>query len=49
VNRNNQLAVDDFNRKVNRYNSMLEQGKAQDRAVNQMVDDYNTKLRRDGR
>jgi len=46
LNRNSQFAVDDFNRKVNRYNSMLEQGRAQDRAVNQMVDDYNTKLRR---
>jgi hypothetical protein len=49
LNRNNQIAVDDFNRKVNRYNSMLEQGRAQDRAVNQLVDAYNTKLHRYGR
>ena len=34
LNRNSQFAMDDFNRKVNRYNSMLEQGRAQDRAVN---------------
>jgi len=38
--------VDDFNRKVNRYNSMLEQAKSQNRAVNQLVDDYNSKLHR---
>ena len=46
LNRNSRVAVDDFNRKVNRYNSMLEQAKSQNRAVNQLVDDYNSKLHR---
>ena len=41
--------MDAFNRKVNRYNSMLEQAKEQNRLVNQMVDNYNAKLRRSGR
>jgi hypothetical protein len=49
LNQNSQIAVDDFNRKVSRYNSMLEQGRSQDRAVNQLVGDYNTKLQRYGR
>lgn len=48
LNRNSQVAVDDFNRKVNRYNSMLEEAKSRERAVNQMVDDYNAKLRLNG-
>jgi hypothetical protein len=49
LDQTSQFAVDEFNRKVNRYNSMLEQARAQDRLVNQMVDEYNAKLRRYGR
>jgi hypothetical protein len=49
LSRGSQFAVDDFNRKVNRYNTLLEQQRARDRSVNQLVDDYNAKLRRYGR
>ena len=44
-----QFAVDGFNRKVERYNAKVEQGKSQNRSVNQMVDNYNAKLRQSGR
>ncbi len=40
----NPYSVDPFNEKVNRYNSLLEQVKAQERHVKEMIDDYNTKL-----
>jgi hypothetical protein len=44
-----QFAVDTFNRKVSRYNSLLEDVRSQNGRVNQMVDAYNDKLRRYGR
>lgn len=49
LDRTSQYAVDLFNEKVQRYNSKLEQSRAQTRLVNQMVDEYNTKLTRYGR
>jgi hypothetical protein len=49
LDQTSQFAVDAFNRKVNRYNSMLEQARGQDRLVNRMVDEYNAKLRRSRR
>jgi len=42
-----QYQVDAFNTKVGSYNSLLQQARAQEQVVNQMVDDYNAKLRRD--
>lgn len=45
LNRNDQFEVDRFNAKVNRYNRMVAQGKALDRAANQLVDEYNAKLK----
>lgn len=49
LNQRSQLAVDAFNRKVDRYNSMLELARQQDRMLNTMVDGYNEKVRRYGR
>jgi len=49
LNRNSQPEVDAFNLKVNRYNLLLEQQKARNRTVNQMVDDYNARLQLYGR
>jgi hypothetical protein len=46
LNQHSQSAVDDFNLKVHRYNSMLQQLRSQSQAFNQMVHDYNAKLRR---
>lgn len=42
-------AVNDYNRRVDRYNLMAEQAKEQEQTYNKMVDDYNAKLRRGGR
>lgn len=49
LDRTSEWQVDDFNRKVNAYNSLLERVRAQNRRVNQLVDSYNEKLRRHGR
>ena len=49
LDRSSQYAVDMFNQKVNRYNAMLEQQKALNGRVNQMVDAYNAKLQLYGR
>lgn len=49
LDRTSEWEVDDFNRKVNAYNSLLERVRAQNRRVNQLVDSYNEKLRRYGR
>jgi hypothetical protein len=43
-----QFAIDQFNAKVDSYNALLEKARAQDRIVNQMVEDYNAKLRKYG-
>ncbi|RJP42526.1 MAG: hypothetical protein C4547_00335 [Phycisphaerales bacterium] len=42
-------AVARFNEKIDRHNALLEDLRAQERLVNQMVDDFNSKLRRYGR
>jgi hypothetical protein len=44
LDRSSQFAVEAFNRKVARYNLMLEQQRAKDSAVSKMVDAYNAKL-----
>ena len=49
LDRTSQFSVDALNRKVSQHNSLLEQARAQDRLVNQMVADYNAKLQRHGR
>ena len=49
LDRTSQSDVDEFNRKVDAYNSLLERVRAQNRLVNQLVDSYNEKLRKYGR
>ncbi|MBN2594853.1 MAG: tetratricopeptide repeat protein [Sedimentisphaerales bacterium] len=49
VDTTNQFEVDKFNRKVERYNTMLEKARAQNRKLNQMIDSYNKKLQKHGR
>jgi hypothetical protein len=44
-----QFAVDEFNRKVNTHNRLLQTLRSQERLVNQMVTNYNDKLRKYGR
>jgi len=41
-----QVAIDQFNAKVDSYNALLEKAHAQDRLVNQMVENYNAKLQK---
>ncbi|MDC0294613.1 hypothetical protein OAK98_04375 [Mariniblastus sp.] len=48
LDRTSQYEVDDFNRKVSAYNSLLERVRGQNRRVNQLVDSYNEKLRSSG-
>ena len=49
LDQTSQSDVDEFNRKVDAYNGLLERVRAQNRLVNQMVDSYNEKLRNNGR
>ena len=49
LDRTSQFDVDDFNRNVDAYNSLLESVRVQNRVVNQLIDSYNAKLRQDGR
>jgi hypothetical protein len=49
LDRTSQFEVDDFNRKVDAYNNLLERVRAQNRLVNQLVESYNEKLRQHGR
>lgn len=49
LDRKSELAVTRFNQKIDRYNALLEELRVQERLVNQMIDDYNSKLRRYGR
>ena len=49
LNHTSQYAVDQFNRKVDAYNMLLEQVRAQERLVNRMVELYNAKLEQYGR
>jgi hypothetical protein len=44
LDRNRQSAVDNFNQKVNRYNAVIEQVRAQEQTVKQLVESYNMKL-----
>ena len=44
LDRTSQFAVDQFNRKVDSYNDLLEKARAQNRSINQLVDDFNGKL-----
>ena len=44
-----QSNVDEFNRKIDTYNGLLERVRAQNRLVNQLVESYNEKLRQHGR
>jgi hypothetical protein len=46
LDRTNQSQVDEFNRKVEAHNDLLERARAQDRLINRLVDDYNEKLRK---
>jgi tetratricopeptide (TPR) repeat protein len=49
MDRTSELAVTRFNQRIDRYNGLLEDVRAQERLVNQMIDNYNSKLRRYGR
>ena len=49
LDRTSQFTIDQFNAKVDSYNALLEKARAQDRLVNQMVENYNAKLRKYGR
>ncbi|MCX7428994.1 MAG: hypothetical protein NTW96_25630 [Planctomycetia bacterium] len=49
LDRASQFNVDQFNRKVDAYNRLLEQVQTQNRVVNQMVERYNQKLQQYGR
>jgi hypothetical protein len=46
VDRTSQLAIDASNRKVDTYNRLLEEARAQERLVNQLVENYNDKIRK---
>lgn len=45
LDRTDELAVDDFNRRVDGYNRLIEQMRAKERRINQLVESYNAKLR----
>jgi len=45
VDRTSQFAIDASNRKVDTYNRLLEEARAQERLVNQLVAKYNDKIR----
>lgn len=49
LDRTSELAVMRFNQRVERYNALLEELRMQERAVNQLIDNYNSKLRQYGR
>ena len=49
LDRTNRYAVERFNRKLEGYNALTEQFKAQQDSVNRLVEAYNEKLRRYGR
>ena len=49
LDRTNQFDVDEFNRKVDEYNDLREEVRAQKRLVNDLVETYNEKLRTNGR
>jgi hypothetical protein len=49
LDRTSQLAVDEFNRKVCAYNELLESARVQERVIDQMIANYNEKVREHGR
>ena len=49
LDQTSQFAVDSFNRKVNEYNAFVSKVGTQQRVLNNLVDEYNAKLRRYGR
>jgi hypothetical protein len=49
LDHSNEFEVDAFNAKVRRYNMLLQEAKSADAAFNQRVDDYNAKVRAQGR
>lgn len=49
LDRTSQVAVDEFNAKIDRYNALTQKAKAANAAFNEKVDNYNTKLRQYGR
>ena len=49
LDKTSQSAVDEFNAKVDRYNTLSQQAKAATAAFNERVDSYNVKLRTYGR
>lgn len=49
LDQTSQFAVDSFNRKVNEYNALVANVGTQQRLLNNLVDEYNAKLRRYGR
>lgn len=49
LDRNSQYAVDAFNAKVDRYNTLNQKAKVANAAFNEKVDNYNAKLQRYGR
>ena len=49
LDQTSQSDVDEFNRKVDAYNSLLERVRTQNRLVNELVDRYNEKLQNNGR
>ena len=49
LDKTSQYAVDEFNAKVDRYNTLSQQAKAATAAFNERVDSYNVKLRTYGR
>jgi DNA-binding response OmpR family regulator len=48
LNQTDQSAVDDFNAKIERYNTLLQRDKYENAAFNEKVDNYNAKLKQYG-
>ena len=46
LDRTSQIAIDEFNSKVDSHNALVGKVRAQNRLVNQMVENYNAKLRK---
>ena len=46
LDRTSQISIDEFNSKVDSHNALVGKVRAQNRLVNQMVENYNAKLRK---